>query len=880
MSRHTHQERARFLLIHGIVPGIISCAVCIAPAQPAADSSGVRFCYMDQKAHSVTLVGDFNSWSKDDAPLVRDSAGIWSLVRHMPPGAYQYKFIINGTSYVTDPANPAAVPNYDNTATNSIFVLTEDYRVLLRSERPQVLANPKDAYPPAPGKKAVYLNIIWHQHQPLYTNPATDQLSGPWVRTHATKDYYDMAAILKKYPAVHCTINLTSSLLLQLREYYLDRLGPFIDLRRDTMNVRGFLSRWAGKTDPWIDLALKDAARFDTKDKDYLYRNAWNAFSTSDVQIGRFPQYRELKDRCARGTSDDLFSPHELRQIIFWFYIAHFDPDFLQGPVTLPDGSVCDLSDYLEFRADSTFHLKKTVTQADCIRMVVEAYKVMANVIPVHRSLAYDPVSGSGQVEIITTPYTHPILPLIYDSDLARTCQPNDSLPSRYAFPQDAQAQVAKAVVLYEQIFGRRPTGMWPGEGAVAQPVLHVFRDNGIQWTASDAKILARSDPSNMPNTTVYRFPAGDGGWLSLVFRDTELSDRIGFKYQNYAGEEAAEDFIRSVLGRAPGANEGDVLLTVILDGENAWEWYRRDIDGKQFLNAFYRKLSHLYESGRIITTTTSEYIRGNPRRGIRAHPAGKQAAMKSIYPGSWINANYDTWIGEREENLAWEYLLRARTDLERSGLPQPDPRAEVPRAKTVSWYAYKAWEELYAAEGSDWFWWYGDDQTAPGGDKPFDTAYLIHLENIYAFACQAGSPISSPGFAPIITDEISSAASQGVMAQSSGDKQVVVFTCDARSVRVTKAIYIAGNIPALGNWSPNTVPMRDDGQGGDEKAGDGIWTFRTEVPVGMEIQYKFTNSGATGAWVPGEEFPVRHRTFTIATATMAARVITDTFGK
>ena len=747
----------------------------------------------------------------------------------------------------------------------------------------QPAQNPGDVYPPSPGTKPVYLNIIWHQHQPLYVNPATDQLSGPWVRTHATKDYYDMAAVLRNFPDIHCTINLTSTLLLQLREYYLARLGPYIDLRTSRMDVSGFLSRWRGKTDPWIDLALRDASTFDARDRDYLYRNTWNAFSVSDVQIARFPQYRRLRERVSPGGGpDSLFSTQELREIKFWFYLAEFDPDFLLGPVTLVDGSVCDLSGYVTFRSDSTFVLKKKIAEEDCVRMVVEAYRVMSNIIPVHRQLSFH--GGAARVELITTPYTHPILPLIYDSDIARMCQPSDSLPERFAFPADAEAQVAKGVTMFKGVFGYPPDGMWPGEGALSQPVLHVFADNVIRWTASDVKILTRSDPSGRPNSTVFRFPAGDGRWLSLVFRDTDLSDRIGFTYQSYTGEEGAEDFVRGVLERAPRKDQQDVLLTVILDGENAWENYRKDMDGKQFLGALYRKLTALHLQGRIVTTTTMEYIEGNPARGIPPHPVKDQPAMESLWPGSWINANFDTWIGEKEENTAWGYLLRARRDLSLSGLRQPDPSSSPPPEGTSAWFAYRAWEEMYAAEGSDWFWWYGDDQTAPGGDKPFDTAYLIHLENIYAFAQKAGSTVASPGFAPIITpaptDEKSSQASQGVMAKSNAGAEAVLFTCDARDVSVTKFVSIAGNLPQLGNWKPNVILMRDDGQEGDEKAGDGIWSLRTIVPVGTEVQYKYTNSGRMGEWTPGEEFPVRHRSITVRSAPPAVRIIRDTFGR
>lgn len=743
----------------------------------------------------------------------------------------------------------------------------------------QGTANPADVYTARPGTKPLYLNIIWHQHQPLYINPATDQLAGPWVRTHATKDYYDMAAVLRRYPAIHCTINLTSTLLFQLREYYLARLGPFIDLRTPHMDVAGFLSRWRGKTDPWVDMALEDASTFGNEEKDFLYRNPWNAFSVSATQIARFPEYRALRERVPPGGGpDDLFSVEELREIKFWFYLAEFDPDFLLGPVRLPDGTVCDLSPYVTFRSDSTFVLKKNVTEADCVRLLIEAYRVMANIIPVHRSLAAG--GGTGQVELITTPYTHPILPLIYDSDVARICQPSDSLPARYSFPSDAEAQVAKSVGFFRDVFGRSPEGMWPGEGALSQPVLRVLADNGIIWSASDVKNLERSDPPGRANTAVFRFPAGEGRSISLVFRDTDLSDRIGFTYQNYTGEEGAEDFVQAVLSRAPHEGERDVLVTVILDGENAWENYRRDLDGKQFLGALYRKLTVLYGERRVITTTTMEYIRGNAARGIPPHPTDEQPSMTALWPGSWINASFDTWIGEREENAAWGYLLRARTDLSRSGVRQPDPSAPVPGEGTPLWYAYRAWEEMYAAEGSDWFWWYGDDQTAPGGDRPFDAAFLLHLENIYAFAKKAGSTIPSPGFAPIIDDEKSATASGGVMARGGAPVQTVLFTCDAREVHVTGFISIAGNLPRLGGWKPNVILMRDDGLEGDEKAGDGIWTLRADVPVAVEIQYKYTNSGQAGEWVPGEEFPVRHRSFTVRSASPVMRIIRDTFGR
>lgn len=753
------------------------CITAVAGrGQPTIAPDGVKFTYHGAAKRSVSVVGDFNGWSKEDDPLKTAADGSWSAVRSLRPGLYQYKFLVDGADYVNDAGNPALIDNYNRSSRNSVFVLTNENGILLSAEPPAVRVNPQDVYPHAEDRKKVFVHILWHQHQPLYADPETDQLTGPWVRTHSTKDYYDMAAMLEKYPDVHCTINLTSSLLHQLRGYYLDRLGPYVHAREHTIDIAGFWKQWKGKTDPWIDLALTPATSYTEKDKDLLYRNAWNAFGINDVMLERFPEYHALKTRLASShdVRGAIFSVQELQEVIFWFYLAHFDPDFLRGAVTLTGGVVCDLSDLVREEGEGIFRLKRQVTHADCVRMVVEAYNVMAAIIPLHRALHYSPEKHTGQVEVITTPYYHPILPLIYDSELARICQPTDSLPPRFSYPEDARAQVVKAVRMYKSIFGYGPTGMWPGEGSVAQPVLEILRSNGILWTASDVRVLQRSRPSGRPNTTPFRFQAGSKP-MSLVFRDTDLSDRIGFKYQSMEGEAAAEDFVQSLLAFAPRKDQSDVLITVILDGENAWEWYRQDVDGKKFLNALYRKLTVLHTQGLVTSTTMSEYLAGNPRRGIPAHPVESQPAMEWLWPGSWINANYDTWIGEREENTAWEYLLQARQDLQQSGVRQPDPRKDAPRRGSRAWNAFMAWEEFYAAEGSDWFWWYGADQTAPAGDKPFDLGFIAHLKNVYRFATLAGGTMPARTFTPIIHDgdamPDSGSAGHGVMGKSKEKK-------------------------------------------------------------------------------------------------------------
>ena len=423
---------------------------------------------------------------------------------------------------------------------------------------------------------------------------------------------------------------------------------------------------------------------------------------------------------------------------------------------------------------------------------------------------------------------------------------------------------------------------MWPAEGSVAQDILSIFSKHNIKWIATDEKILSRSKPNAQPKYYPYFLQSDtNANGVVIVFRDTELSDKIGFTYQNYHGKEAADDFIKSILKYAPQEGEPDRLLTVILDGENAWENYRYDNDGKEFLNTLYAKLSQLYKSNQVKTVTVSEYLDGNPKRNIPAHSTESIPKLQWLWPGSWINANYDTWIGETEENQAWEYLLTARNDLEQSGIKAPDPNAPVPKKGTASWFAYKAWESMYAAEGSDWFWWYGDDQTAPGGDKPFDLAFITLIKNVYNYAQETGASMPAREFLPVIKDNAgSSNQTQGTMVQSQKDMATILFQVDASGLQVPKAIYIVGNLDVLGNWTPNLIKMYDDGTHGDEKKSDGIWSLEMRVPVNIKVEYKYTNSGVEGIWVPSEEFPGNNREIIVPAVPTDTLKVLDKFGK
>ena len=639
------------------------------------------------------------------------------------------------------------------------------------------------------GKKepgVLYLNIIWHQHQPSYLDATRNQLIGPWVRTHSTKDYYDMAAILEKYPKVHLTIDLTSVLLRQLQEYYVDRLGPYVDTKAHRIDAEAFLREWRGKTDPWIDLMLKDTRNFSDRDLDYLFNKsgnqAWSCFSLTEQILRRFPQYSSLLPLGRNVGSLQGRKPWEsytLQQKIrikFFFFLALFDPSFLKGPVTLPlqnpDSTpmVVDLSDLVLYDAagspdddsDDSFTLKRDVTEEDCNRLVAEAYKVMANVIPIHEKLMYHPGTKMGQIELITTPFYHPILPLIYDSNIAKKCQPRDPLPSQYSYPIDAENQVRKGVRMFERIFGEPPGGMWPAEGSVAEEVVSLFLNSNIRWIATGPHVLAKSLDKNTPDdltkeelARMYYVDDENGEKLAIVFRDLRISDQIAFDYSKRTASENVEHFFEAVEEYLPAPGKGDRLLTILLDGENAWEYFEKDNDGTRFLNELYAELERRYNEGRIVTVTPSEYIDGNPERGVRPHSVADATKIDPLYPASWFLPHFSNWIGEDEENTGWELLLKTRMDLERTGLTPPDPVAGEPEERNSrEWYTYQAWEEMYAAEGSDWFWWYGADETAAGGgDLLFDENFRLHLTNVYRYANLAGAQLTIPQFKPIISE-------------------------------------------------------------------------------------------------------------------------------
>lgn len=527
----------------------------------------------------------------------------------------------------------------------------------------------------------IYLAIIWHQHQPVYyQDPETGLYSRPWVRVHATKDYVDMAAMLEQYPDIRATFNLTPSLIRQIDDFE----GGAKDLY------------WAYAEIPAEDLT-------DIQKQFILDR----FFDTNRGIIGRFPRYQELlqlRDTSAQPLT--AFGDQDFRDLQMLFNLAWVDPDWLaREPLAA-----------LVEKGGNYAEADKQILFAEHLRLISE-------VIPIHRRL-----QEAGQIEVTMTPFAHPILPLLVTTQLARQALPELELPSLpFIYGQDAVAQVELGVSYYEDHFGRAPRGMWPAEGSVAQEIVSMVSQNGLQWMASDEGVLANSlgfasferDAREIvvEADTLYRpyYVQGTRGEpVAMLFRDVNLSDRVGFTYSGMAGSAAAADFVERILAirqqLAVSGAEGPHLVTVLLDGENAWEYYEND--GKEFLNNLYQMLS---DEPLIKTVTPSEFLALAP----------EQPAIDDLWAGSWINHDFSTWIGEEEENRAWNLLAETRAFLQEfiSGERKDDVTAVQ---------LDKALLQMYVAEGSDWFWWYGSDQNS-GNDESFDEQYRNTLKSIYA---------------------------------------------------------------------------------------------------------------------------------------------------
>jgi len=347
---------------------------------------------------------------------------------------------------------------------------------------------------------------------------------------------------------------------------------------------------------------------------------------------------------------------------------------------------------------------------------------ILKRIIPEYKRLFQ-----SGQIEISYSPYYHPIMPLLIDSETSREAIPDVELPyNRFIFPEDAEWHLTEAIEHCRKLFGAEPSGIWPSEGSISEDTIRLLSRKGVRWTASDQEILYYSLVKSSQNPHDYSTHSAyvyrDAPETAVFFRDHGLSDKIGFVYSSWDHNRAVNDFIVNLKSIAAGYGEriGDYVIPIILDGENAWEYYRND--GTEFLRSLYRALS---EDKDIETVTFSEAV-------SRLKPI----SMPKLFSGSWINHNFRIWIGHEEDNAAWDYLYKARKSL--TEYQKKFPGADKEKIK-------QAWEQIYIAEGSDWCWWYGNDHLGDYNHQ-FDLLFRRHLGLVYELIGEKSPPeLSQP---------------------------------------------------------------------------------------------------------------------------------------
>jgi alpha-amylase/alpha-mannosidase (GH57 family) len=519
--------------------------------------------------------------------------------------------------------------------------------------------------------------ILWHMHQPYYEDLVTHEHILPWVRLHALKDYYGMVAMLDEFPDVRVTFNLVPSLLVQLEAFAADRAR-----------------------DRFLELSLKPADTLSEDDVLFMLSNFFHAQRQRMIDL--YPRYADLlalrghsRSPADLRTAARRFSSDDLLDLQVWHKLAWIDPSYLASD---PRVRRLIAKDH-QFTEDDKAELRQI--ELELLNATIPAYRERA---------------ARGQIEISTSPFYHPILPLLCDTDVYKRTHPQSRMPRhRFLRPEDALEQLTRAGDCHERLFGKRPVGLWPSEGSVSDEMVPLVARAGFEWMATDEQILGLSlgipftrDGSGRVDRpdrlyAPYIVRSGDAQ-VACGFRDHALSDLIGFVYAGWEANAAADDLTNRLAEAGAAARSqnggGEPTIFVILDGENAWEHFEGG--GRPFLRALYRRLSSHPE---LRTVTMAEACRG-------AHHT-----LTGIFPGSWIDANFYIWIGHQDDQRAWSQLAEARAALD---APVVD-MAAFERAK----------EEVLIAEGSDWYWWYGDDHSSEH-DLEFDDLFRRHLRNVY----------------------------------------------------------------------------------------------------------------------------------------------------
>jgi alpha-amylase/alpha-mannosidase (GH57 family) len=537
--------------------------------------------------------------------------------------------------------------------------------------------------------KPVDLVFLWHMHQPDYRDYASGDFLLPWVYLHAIKDYTDMAYHLEQHPKVKAVVNFVPVLLDQLEDY---------QQQFATGKIRDPLLRLLAREN------LNDVNDVERKlIIDSCFRSDHNKM------VAPYPFYKRLSDLytlLAPGgsTAISYLSGQYLADLLTWYHLV-----WCGESVRREHELVVHL-----MSKDENFTYDDRKKLFDLIGSYV------SGIIPRYRKLA-----EYGQIELSTTPHYHPLAPLLIDIHSARESQPLSSLPQAQGYPGGrvrVQAQLLQAIESHQLRFGVRPQGIWPAEGAVSTELLEVLAEQGCRWTASGENVLFNSlnheVQLNLERTQYLYRPyrlQGAANDVYCFFRDDRLADLIGFEYSNWNGKDAALHLVAQIKAIADKSREGEKpLVSVILDGENAWEYY--PYNGYHFLNDLYSALEAHQE---INTTHYRDYL--DLRMTAGDHGLVKEGELPGLVAGSWVYGTFSTWIGSPDKNHAWDLLCTAKQKYDM-----------VMAAGHLSNEEQQAAEkQLSSCESSDWFWWFGDYNPSFAVES-FDRLYRHNLMHLY----------------------------------------------------------------------------------------------------------------------------------------------------
>jgi len=536
-------------------------------------------------------------------------------------------------------------------------------------------------------KKSVDLVFLWHMHQPDYRDYSNGDFVLPWTYLHAIKDYTDMAYHLERHPKVRAVVNFVPILLDQLEDY----TNQFA-----TGKLR----------DPLLRLLVHEDSCELTPEQRQLALDA--CFRSNHTKmISPYPAYKRLLELFNRLQADgeialSYLSGQYVADLLTWYHLAW-----------------CGESIRRDHKLVAKLMSKAEGYSYEDRKQLLDLIgELISGIIPRYRKLA-----ESGQIELSATPHYHPLAPLLIDFASAREAMPDAPLPESPHYPKGklrVKAHIELAKKSHRERFGAEPSGMWPAEGSISTETLEVFAAEGCNWVASGEGVLVNSMSHaklTFPSREQYlyrpyRMEKGAEG-LTCFFRDDRLSDLIGFEYSRWHGKDAAQNFVEQIESISAHATEGETpVVSVILDGENAWEYY--PYNGFYFLDEMYAALEAHTD---IHTHTYNEYLKSCASRTDCA----KIQNLPGIVAGSWVYGDFSTWIGSRDKNRAWDLLCVAKQSFDMVMSSDRLSPAEKEAAE----------KQLFSCESSDWFWWFGDYNPSHSVVS-FDRLFRHNLSELY----------------------------------------------------------------------------------------------------------------------------------------------------